>query len=603
MNSGIFTGGVLLCTVCSACWWVTPCRVLQWRGRGTLRLVLLVQVVPFQLLMVPLYVLIARNYGLADNYLGMILPFAINSTAVFIFRQYFLQLPAELFEAARIDGAGELRPVAIALPLVRPALLTVVLLTFIGPWNEFLWPFLITKDAACSRSPSPWRTTSHRRGPGHEPVRRHPRRRRRAGRARRWPVLVFQRHFIAPISDRGSRDDVFRHRRSDSVWSAPAGSPVPRRRGRRPAGVGVRAVADPTGEAAPGWPRRTAPGSRLAGPARRRPASTSSPWSTPPRRTPTSPSAALTAGRHVLCEKPLATDRRRRPDGRGRRGRLRSGALVVDHVLRYNPLLRRWSPCRTSCSGRCSASRSRTTPATRTCRRPLVLGRGGTAAASSSSTACTSSTPRTCCSAPRPSVPATAAARARTARPTWSSATAAPRRRARHPHPRLQPRAPVRAPAGGSTTAPPRSASRAGSRCGPGRRLDRRRRRRARRGAARPGRRRCSTCRAHRLGAGAGITVVVHRDAGPPAARGRGRDLDVPHRVGLHLVLGGDGAKQRVYAESVRAAIADLVVAARTGGRPPLRHRHRCRRHHRSPWPPPARPSSQQTVHLSGDPS
>ena len=79
----------------------------------------------------------------------MILPFAINSTAVFIFRQYFMQLPKELFDAARIDGAGEFRTLwSIALPLVRPALLTAVLLTFIGPWNEFLWPFLITKQQA-----------------------------------------------------------------------------------------------------------------------------------------------------------------------------------------------------------------------------------------------------------------------------------------------------------------------------------------------------------------------------------------------------------------------------------------------------------------------
>ena len=123
--------------------------VLEWRGRTvTFALALLVQVVPFQLLIVPLYVLIARNYGLADNYLGMILPFAINSTAVIIFRQYFLQLPKELFEAARIDGASEFGLLTrVALPLVRPALVTVVLLTFIGPWNEFLWPFLITKRA------------------------------------------------------------------------------------------------------------------------------------------------------------------------------------------------------------------------------------------------------------------------------------------------------------------------------------------------------------------------------------------------------------------------------------------------------------------------
>lgn len=110
---------------------------------------MLLLVVPFQLLMIPLYVLVARDYGLGDTYLGMILPFAINSTAVFTFRQYFLQLPAELFDAARIDGAAELRTLwSIALPLVRPAILTAVLLTFIGPWNEFLWPFLITKQQA-----------------------------------------------------------------------------------------------------------------------------------------------------------------------------------------------------------------------------------------------------------------------------------------------------------------------------------------------------------------------------------------------------------------------------------------------------------------------
>jgi multiple sugar transport system permease protein len=150
VNSGIFTGGVLLCTVVFGVLAGYSLAVLQWRGRGvTFALALLVQVVPFQLLLIPLYVLIARNYGLADNYLGMILPFAINSTAVIIFRQYFLQVPKELFDAARIDGAGELRLLwRVALPLVRPALVTVVLLTFIGPWNEFLWPFLITKEAS-----------------------------------------------------------------------------------------------------------------------------------------------------------------------------------------------------------------------------------------------------------------------------------------------------------------------------------------------------------------------------------------------------------------------------------------------------------------------
>ena len=149
VNSGVFTGGVILGTVVFGVLAGYALARLQFRGRGTLfALVLLVQVIPFQLLLIPLYVLIVRGYGLADSYLGMILPFAINTTAVFVFRQFFLQLPDDLFAAARIDGAGELRVLwSIALPLVRPALLTAVLLTFIGPWNEFLWPFLVTKEA------------------------------------------------------------------------------------------------------------------------------------------------------------------------------------------------------------------------------------------------------------------------------------------------------------------------------------------------------------------------------------------------------------------------------------------------------------------------
>jgi multiple sugar transport system permease protein len=147
-NSGVFTGGVLLGTVVFGLMAGYALAQMHFRGRGAVfATLLLVQLVPFQLLMIPLYVLIVRGYGLADTYLGMILPFAINSTAVFVFRQFFLQLPRELFEAARIDGAGELTVMLrVAVPLCRPALLTSVLLTFIGPWNEFLWPFLVTKD-------------------------------------------------------------------------------------------------------------------------------------------------------------------------------------------------------------------------------------------------------------------------------------------------------------------------------------------------------------------------------------------------------------------------------------------------------------------------
>ena len=149
LNSGIFTTGVLLGTLVFGVLAGYALARLHFRGRSSLfAVMLLVQIVPFQLLIIPIYVMIVRTYGLADSYLGMILPFLINSTAVFVFRQFFLSLPDDLFAAAALDGASELRILwSIALPLVRPALLTALLLTFIGPWNEFLWPFLITKQA------------------------------------------------------------------------------------------------------------------------------------------------------------------------------------------------------------------------------------------------------------------------------------------------------------------------------------------------------------------------------------------------------------------------------------------------------------------------
>jgi multiple sugar transport system permease protein len=149
LNSVIVTVGVVIGTLVFGVLAGYALAQLRYRGRGPLfAAMLLLQVIPFQLLVIPLYVQVVRGYGLADSYLGMILPFVINSVAVFVFRQFFLQLPVELFEAARLDGASEIRVLrSVALPLVRPALLTATLLTFIGPWNEFLWPFLVTKQA------------------------------------------------------------------------------------------------------------------------------------------------------------------------------------------------------------------------------------------------------------------------------------------------------------------------------------------------------------------------------------------------------------------------------------------------------------------------
>ena len=144
------TGGVILGTLVIGVLAGYALSRLRWRGRGLVfNIVLLTLIMPFQLLMIPMYVMVVLGWGLGDSYLGMILPFLVNSTAVFIFRQFFMQLPEDMLDAARIDGAGELTILTrIVLPLSRPVILTATLITFIGPWNEFLWPFLVTKDAA-----------------------------------------------------------------------------------------------------------------------------------------------------------------------------------------------------------------------------------------------------------------------------------------------------------------------------------------------------------------------------------------------------------------------------------------------------------------------
>ena len=149
LNSAIFTGGVILSTLVLGLLAGYALAQLQFRGKQfVFNAMLLLLIIPFMLHMIPLYVMIVRYYGLEDNYLGMILPFAVNPTAVFIFRQFFMQVPQDLFDSARIDGASEFQILTrIAVPLARPAILTAIIVTFIGPWNEFLWPFLITKEA------------------------------------------------------------------------------------------------------------------------------------------------------------------------------------------------------------------------------------------------------------------------------------------------------------------------------------------------------------------------------------------------------------------------------------------------------------------------
>ncbi|MFE3503207.1 carbohydrate ABC transporter permease [Kitasatospora sp. NPDC059146] len=116
----------------------------RFRGRGLLLgLVLATMMIPLQVLLVPLFQMMA-SLGWIDSYQAVVLPFLANSFGILLMRQSFLGFPDELLESARIDGSGELRTFyRVVLPCVRPQLGALVIFTFMGQWNSFIWPLLM----------------------------------------------------------------------------------------------------------------------------------------------------------------------------------------------------------------------------------------------------------------------------------------------------------------------------------------------------------------------------------------------------------------------------------------------------------------------------
>lgn len=102
--------------------------------------------IPWEVTIIPNYITI-RNWGWMDSYQGLIVPFLASAFGVFLLRQFFLQLPKDLLEAAKIDGCGHLRIFCLlVVPLSRPALGTLCVYVFINTWNMYLWPLLITNS-------------------------------------------------------------------------------------------------------------------------------------------------------------------------------------------------------------------------------------------------------------------------------------------------------------------------------------------------------------------------------------------------------------------------------------------------------------------------
>lgn len=120
---------------------------LQWRGRRLLfALVLAILILPLEAIAVPLFYQVSM-WGWRDTYIVQILPFIANAFSIFLFYTFFLSLPRELEDAARIDGAGTSRIFfTIIIPNSKPAFATVAILTFLTQWGVFLWPLMVTSS-------------------------------------------------------------------------------------------------------------------------------------------------------------------------------------------------------------------------------------------------------------------------------------------------------------------------------------------------------------------------------------------------------------------------------------------------------------------------
>jgi ABC-type glycerol-3-phosphate transport system permease component len=122
---------------------------LKFPGKSLLFvLVLATLMIPDDLTLIPRTVMMYKNYlNWYNSYLALTVPFLASAFGIFLIRQFFLQIPKDLFDAARIDGAGHIRyMIQVMIPLARPAILTVALFNFIWTWNEFKWAQLVTKD-------------------------------------------------------------------------------------------------------------------------------------------------------------------------------------------------------------------------------------------------------------------------------------------------------------------------------------------------------------------------------------------------------------------------------------------------------------------------
>lgn len=108
-------------------------------------LILFTMVIPGQLTLIPLYLLVTK-FGWLDTYWALIVPGMVGGFSIFLFRQFFMTIPQDLIDAARLDGLSDLAILyRIVMPLSKPAVITVAMLSFMGSWNDVLWPIVVIR--------------------------------------------------------------------------------------------------------------------------------------------------------------------------------------------------------------------------------------------------------------------------------------------------------------------------------------------------------------------------------------------------------------------------------------------------------------------------
>ena len=155
VNTVIFAGSVTLLSLLFDSMTAYALARLEFPGKRLLfLLVLLFLMMPTQITLIPVYQLLA-HLNLINTFPGLIIPRATNAFGIFFLRQFFIGIPKDLSEAARIDGANEFRIYwSVVMPLARPALLTLGLFHFMFNWNDLLWPLIISTSTDMATLPA-----------------------------------------------------------------------------------------------------------------------------------------------------------------------------------------------------------------------------------------------------------------------------------------------------------------------------------------------------------------------------------------------------------------------------------------------------------------